>query len=1029
MAESKRLEGKDLIAPKFLTDSITEAEKFLHVIKEIKTVVIETNKVTAKTLKNSKGTSSKDIKQQNQLMADSNEQRAAAIELEAKEIAALNKLNKAKADAANFDKKQADSLEKQRKAQERANSEYAKASKKLNDLRNHYKDLAVSGKAGEQATKNLLLQIQKLDTELKEVDASVGQFNREVGNYKEKMKEAIEETGLMSAGMNKLDAQSAAIVAGFGNVVNQLKKVKEAQAAATSGAKKFGLALKASGIALVIAALASLFAYFTSSREGALEFDLILARLQGTIDGFVRGLKNYGKGILLLFKAIGSAVTGDFAKAQEQMAESNEMLGTAFDGTTDVIDKQIDAYKALAIAIAKAEDEVYKLQITRERANMNEEDFNEIAADVTISLNRQKEALNSAAKERRIAAEANVAMANIELDIEKQKLIANLRRNGVSEQELALIQEKGYEYFLNGQSTLKVDKDILNSIHEKFLAQENAADALDDLDRQEAERRRIIFQEEIINNIELIRSKKLGADEEIEILKQQIADEGQQLEIRRELYEQLQQKQNEGFEVMINELTKFGVSYEEIQSLINEKDQVILANRLKELRATKLSQAATDEFAKVILQVQDSRIEYAKQKAKFDEDEIKRQQKLLQLEKETIIIERQTNLTELQAYEQQRQEILDKSNQDILQSNNVFNKDMLSMRQAQADAQIEIARAQAVTQEELLAAQYEIDKQNIQNTIQDEFLQKAELDKLEAKYNQDKYKLQVDYFNKVDDLQQKEIEQQRQLDIRRTEVLIENISKVTQALSDEIDSRFEKEQNASNAQLSRTEANIEKQRDLANKGLANTLAFQEELLAKQQLAAQDLERRNAKQKEQIQVAEALLNAYNAELKQPNANPQIAAIKAIQDVLLFKGLAKGIVQFAADGENRVEGPGTRTSDSIPFMLSKDEGVVKADANMGNPGVVAALNADKFDQMYMPRVNVPAEYRTISNTADNIASSLMIQTNKEIISILNDIKNKPVHRTEFDNFGNVIDKVYHSGKTETIKYLSRSRRKLG
>lgn len=61
---------------------------------------------------------------------------------------------------------------------------YKKKSLTLNNLRAKYKDLAVSEQATSKEAKNLLKQIQKLDTELKEVDASTGQSQRNVGNYK-----------------------------------------------------------------------------------------------------------------------------------------------------------------------------------------------------------------------------------------------------------------------------------------------------------------------------------------------------------------------------------------------------------------------------------------------------------------------------------------------------------------------------------------------------------------------------------------------------------------------------------------------------------------------------------------------------------------------------------------------------------------------------------------------------------------------------------------------------------------------------
>jgi len=62
-------------------------------------------------------------------------------------------------------------------------SAYAKESKKLNDLRKKYKNLAISEKGVSKEQKILLAQITKLDTKLKKIDKTVGQSQRNVGNY------------------------------------------------------------------------------------------------------------------------------------------------------------------------------------------------------------------------------------------------------------------------------------------------------------------------------------------------------------------------------------------------------------------------------------------------------------------------------------------------------------------------------------------------------------------------------------------------------------------------------------------------------------------------------------------------------------------------------------------------------------------------------------------------------------------------------------------------------------------------------
>lgn len=1060
MAESKKIKGTDLIAPDFLLNSIEQAEKFLEVIKETKKAIVETNKATSAKLKTaSSGSASKDIKEANALMAEAIKQRnlynkAAAIGLKAE--LDLDKAIKARSD---FDKKKKADDEKYIKIIERQNSAYAQASDKLNKLRHEYKDLAIAGKGADKATQDMLKTIQALDKELKKVDADVGQFNRSVGDYKNQMSEAITETGLFTEGLNKLGTQQNEIIAGFGAIVNQLKGLKKAEDAAEASAGKFGKTLKATGIGVLIAGLISLFSFFTGSRRGILEFDLAMAKLKGTLDVLLGSLGKVGNGLVLLFKTFGvgfeafkkklDAFTtfnptkraqlykeaSDLAtEANKLQSESMDLLTHAFDGNIDRTKDQIKGYEDLAIAIFKLEDELLKLNIILEQAKMDEEDYNEIQSDTTLTLKEQKKALEGAIRERLTQAKIGKEIADKEYASEVLKIKQSLRKNMVNEEGILLLEKQGYQAFLNSKYTLDVLPDELKAIQEKFLAQKQADDKLDDLNRQDAESRREIIQTETIAQIELIRSKKLGADEQVKILTKQVNDEKNQLEERVNFEEQLRAKQLEAQNEEVKQFEKFiyaryeggkliesqAITAAKVNELIAEKDAVALAKKIKD---TNLSVIQQEELAKVILEAQTNDLAYQEQLAKFEDERIKREQKILQLNREIFIINEQSTLTEVEKIEAERQRIVDESNQNILQSNNVFNRKLLEQRKlASLEGEIIIEEEYKI-KEDLLKKQYEIDQENIKNSVNDEKVREKELEKLKASFDASEKKLEDDKEKGKLDSLNKELEAIKAIEIKRYDIILSNLEKATAALSEELDKRQAiQDKNASN-QIDKTESTIDKQRDLAARGLENTLAYQESQLDKQKLKQQDAERKAAKEKENLALAESLFNAYNAELKQPNSNPTTAASKALADVLLFKGLAAGFVQFAADGNDRVQGPGTTTSDSIPFMLSKDEGVVKASANMDNPGAVSSLNNGTFDQMYIPRYSVPE----INDTGQNISNSLVLQSNKEVIDLLKDIKNKPVQHVDVDKLGNLIETTYKDGLKTVTKY--KNRRSIG
>lgn len=110
--------------------------------------------------------------------------------------------------------------ERQNKAQTAENSAYAQASKRLNELRKSYKDLAIQGRENESASKAMKKEIIELDAELKRVDASVGQYQRNVGNYSSAFSKLSGALGVFGVGLG-LDA----IVSGVTNFSREINEM------------------------------------------------------------------------------------------------------------------------------------------------------------------------------------------------------------------------------------------------------------------------------------------------------------------------------------------------------------------------------------------------------------------------------------------------------------------------------------------------------------------------------------------------------------------------------------------------------------------------------------------------------------------------------------------------------------------------------------------------------------------------------------------------------------------------------------
>ena len=194
-------------------------------------------------------------------------------------------------------------------------------------------------------------------------------------------------------------------IQGFSKLQKGLKGVKDQLKETEGGVKKVGLTLKAAGIGILITALASLGSFFKGSREGGQEFALIIARISATINVLVGNLSKAGKGILGLGISIKQFFSGDFKEASETASESIENITNAFDGTSERINKVVDATVALTKETYAYENALRQLQLTLLKSNLDEEDFNEIASDSTRTLKEQKVALQDAAKARLVSAQ------------------------------------------------------------------------------------------------------------------------------------------------------------------------------------------------------------------------------------------------------------------------------------------------------------------------------------------------------------------------------------------------------------------------------------------------------------------------------------------------------------------------------------------------------------------------------------------------------------------------------------------------
>lgn len=132
---------------------------------------------------------------------------------------------------------------------------YNELNNQLKALRQQYRALSETERNG--ATGQAILQnITKLDTELKDIDESMGQYYRNVGNYKGAFEEAFkamaQNIGNVNPELGKLMRTASSLI----------PLIKSASKAATTGLKGIKASLASTGIGLLVVALGEIVAHW-----------------------------------------------------------------------------------------------------------------------------------------------------------------------------------------------------------------------------------------------------------------------------------------------------------------------------------------------------------------------------------------------------------------------------------------------------------------------------------------------------------------------------------------------------------------------------------------------------------------------------------------------------------------------------------------------------------------------------------------------------------------------------------------------
>lgn len=218
---------------------------------------------------------------------------------------------------------------------------YDNLSKTMSELKKQFK---ATGDEAERA--NLALKINDINNQLKDMDASVGVFSRNVGNYSQAYEEAFKTV------IGSLDNVDGLLGEVAGNVNSLFPLIKQTTAAATAGLNGIKKAIATTGIGLLIVAVGELAAHFDDVRRAVGVTDEKFQEFKSTVTGvlktIVAGVAGVGNSILQFLitpiktfievvKGAGTLIkdvfTGNFKKIKEDAVSAGNAVNSALNSS------------------------------------------------------------------------------------------------------------------------------------------------------------------------------------------------------------------------------------------------------------------------------------------------------------------------------------------------------------------------------------------------------------------------------------------------------------------------------------------------------------------------------------------------------------------------------------------------------------------------------------------------------------------------------------------------------------------------
>jgi hypothetical protein len=732
--------------------------------------------------------------------------------------------------------------------------------------------------------------IQALNAELgesadafKKQNTEIGNGSRVSGGFIGKIKDMVSNTNVLGKSVGEWKSE-------LSGTIGKLSEGAAGSAKLSGAMRILGLAIKATGIGLLISAVAAAIAFFTRFQGGIDKVSQVMAGASAVINVLLERIVTLGGALFDAAKGIVSFITLDFDGAAESFSSAGDGLAKSVNGLgKELVDAAEAAYN-LEQQFQQLRDSSLTASVEVARLKTQAAQLKNIAEDETLAIGKRTRAAQTA--------------AGIEKQIADQRLDESLTTLDLERQKFAL-STKTYE-----------DKVRL-------------ADAEKGFQESQIERNNVIFEAE--------KQQREFRKQAFEERKKQREEERRDLEkLAKDLEKLRVEAEPEGID---RDLAAVNKKYDDLQKIT--KAGVDKLNEIEKRRTLSPEELAQrQEFGDLSVQLEAQRLsaiidvlaDFNEQEAQLEEDQTNKRKELSEKEKKELekSIEEKKKIrdTEIDIAEQQAEAFLLRLEQQGA------NEEEIKKAKAEFDLQIQAARLRSEIefQQAILAATDAGDKDRIEQITKSIEALQGKLSNITFQIENPKpgKKGGFDIFKLLGlDPNDPEFENQK----KALEKAAGDIIGIVEGLADARVEAADREVDAAERRVSAAQDALEVELDLAEQGFASNVTLRQKELADAEAAqAKALENQKKAQKAQlildtITQGTGLITAAANIFKGFSSIPIVGVPLAIAAIGLMLGaFAKAKIDAFKATKFREGGSGRVNEDGVIVGPSHDNGGV-------------------------------------------------------------------------------------------------------